>query len=109
VPRDLIHQWQAELKKHANVGADGLHVLVIDKPKDKLPRASEFAKFDIVLFSKSRFEAEHKDGQDQQVGFNQKLLFQIIDISIRAAPNQTFALAAVVPTLGPLEFETVAV
>ena len=54
-----LHQWQLEIKKHVAEG--GLNVLVMDS-KAELPRATELAKYDIVLFSRNRFEQENLDG-----------------------------------------------
>lgn len=68
VPRNLLRQWQAELNKHANLGPSGLRVLILEKNKDVLPNADEIASYDILLFSKSRFEQEAKDGMDDKVG-----------------------------------------
>jgi hypothetical protein len=67
VPRNLLRQWQAELTKHANLSSGGLRVLVLEKAKDVLPAANEIASYDIVLFSKTRFEQEAKDGLDDKV------------------------------------------
>jgi hypothetical protein len=67
VPRNLLRQWQAELNKHADISPSGLRVLVLEKAKDNLPAADEIATYDILLFSKSRFEQEAKDGMDDKV------------------------------------------
>ncbi|KIW03203.1 uncharacterized protein PV09_05429 [Verruconis gallopava] len=66
VPRNLFRQWQAELNKHANLSSGGLRVLFLEKSKDRLPDADEIATYDILLFSKTRFEQEAKDGQDDK-------------------------------------------
>jgi hypothetical protein len=55
------------LAKHANISPGGLRVLVLEKAKDHLPEADEIAAYDIILFSKSRFEQEAKDGTDEKV------------------------------------------
>lgn len=64
VPANLVKQWQSEIKKHTT----GLKVLVmtVTRPANKkpLPPASELALYDIILFSKQRFEKESKDGGD---------------------------------------------
>jgi len=57
-----LYQWQLEIKKHVAEG--GLDVLVMDS-KAELPRATELAKYDIVLFSRNRFEQEILDGADK--------------------------------------------
>ena len=63
VPKNLVHQWKSEVVKHVEHGA--LSVLVIDSSKTELPSAVQLAKYDIILFSKSRFERESRDGSDQ--------------------------------------------
>ena len=63
-PRNLVHQWRLELRKHVAPGA--LRLLVCDSSKLKLPSAEVLSTYDIVLFSKSRFEMESKDGSDSQ-------------------------------------------
>ncbi|KAF2090200.1 hypothetical protein K490DRAFT_35292 [Saccharata proteae CBS 121410] len=64
VPRNLIHQWQSELRKHVEEGE--LKVLVMDESYKVLPPSAELATFDIVLFDRTRFEAELSDGSDAQ-------------------------------------------
>jgi hypothetical protein len=82
VPRNLLDQWRLEIHKHVLVG--GLRVLVVDsaKPGSKakhnlqdtdimefvnhLPAPTELMKFDVVLFTRPRFEQEIQDGADQQ-------------------------------------------
>jgi hypothetical protein len=83
VPRNLLHQWQAEIKKHVLPG--GLNILVVDSvpkrsPKlarvhpgsdvmtfvSELPAPTELMKFDVVLFTRNRFEQEIQDGTDEQ-------------------------------------------
>lgn len=65
VPGNLVHQWQSELQKHVIKGA--LRVLIMSNPKLELPPASELSKYDVVLFSRSRFEQEIRDGSDAKV------------------------------------------
>ncbi|KAL7773702.1 hypothetical protein CFE70_003669 [Pyrenophora teres f. teres 0-1] len=81
VPRNLLHQWQSEIHKHVLRG--GLKVLVVDSvPKrgskakntqdlgdnmefqSELPAPTKFMNFDVVLFTRNRFEQEIQDGQD---------------------------------------------
>ncbi|KAF2036246.1 hypothetical protein EK21DRAFT_83948 [Setomelanomma holmii] len=83
VPRNLLHQWQSEIKKHILPG--GLNILVVDSvPKrgsrtkqlqpgsdtmtfvSELPAPTELMKFDVVLFTRNRFEQEIQDGADEQ-------------------------------------------
>jgi hypothetical protein len=79
VPPNLLTQWQSEIKKHV---ADGhLKVLVLDNkygnkvpgPHEEgedifctklLPSSDVLRTYDIVLFSRPRFEQEIKDGAD---------------------------------------------
>ncbi|TVY27903.1 DNA repair protein RAD5 [Lachnellula hyalina] len=60
VPANLVKQWCHEIKKHTT----GLKCLIMDDKKKSLPPPEELADFDIILFSKSRFELEAKDGSD---------------------------------------------
>ncbi|TVY47698.1 putative ATP-dependent helicase [Lachnellula occidentalis] len=60
VPANLIKQWCHEIKKHTT----GLKCLVMDDKKKSIPPPEELADFDIILFSKPRFELEAKDGSD---------------------------------------------
>jgi hypothetical protein len=81
VPRNLLHQWQSEIHKHVFEG--GLKVLVMDSmPKrgskiratpyadetmefrSELPAPTDLMNFDLVLFTRNRFEQETQDGQD---------------------------------------------
>jgi len=82
VPRNLLHQWQSEIRKHVLQG--GLRILVVDSvPKrgkakqtqqdtdtmtfvSDLPAPTELMKFDVVLFTRNRFEQEIQDGADEQ-------------------------------------------
>lgn len=75
VPRNLLHQWQSEIRKH--VLKDGLKILILDSinkrgPKAKaipqendalefaseIPIPSKLMEFDVVLFTRNRFEQE---------------------------------------------------
>ena len=64
VPRNLCSQWQSELQKHTTEQA--LSVLVMDDTKKDLPPPKELRRYDVVLFSRSRFEQEIRDGSDSQ-------------------------------------------
>ncbi|KAK5734398.1 hypothetical protein LTS12_026707 [Elasticomyces elasticus] len=64
VPRNLCKQWQSEIKKHVEEGA--LKVLVMEDLKRALPPPDELRTYDVVLFSRNRFEAEIRDGSDEQ-------------------------------------------
>ncbi|KAF4996228.1 hypothetical protein FDECE_12529 [Fusarium decemcellulare] len=67
VPPNLVAQWKQEIRKHT----DGLEVLFVDKNKP-LPSAEELLKYDLILFSQTRFEFMFRDG-----GFDQSPLAQI--------------------------------
>lgn len=60
VPANLVRQWEREIEKHTI----GLKVLVMKNNQVKLPSAVELAEYDIILFSRQRFEKESKDGSD---------------------------------------------
>ena len=60
VPANLVQQWRQEIKKHTV----GLKVLVMNSLRAKLPPAEELCGFDLILFSKQRFDREAKDGSD---------------------------------------------
>ena len=64
VPRNLCKQWESEIRKH--VEQDMLKLLVMDNLKKTLPPAEELRRYDIVLFSRNRFEMEVKDGADSE-------------------------------------------
>lgn len=64
VPRNLLHQWQSEMKKHVEDGA--LKLLVMDNPRQSVPPVAELLEYDIVMFSRTRFEIESRDGADEQ-------------------------------------------
>lgn len=82
VPKNLLHQWQSEIRKHTLPQA--LKTLVVDttskrckaKPTplagddfvyaSELPAPTELMKYDIVLFTRNRFEQEIQDGADIQ-------------------------------------------
>jgi len=64
VPRNLCRQWQSELQKH--IEPDALRVLVMEDLRRALPLPEELRTYDIVLFSRNRFEAEIRDGSDEQ-------------------------------------------
>ncbi|GIZ40200.1 hypothetical protein CKM354_000355200 [Cercospora kikuchii] len=62
VPQNLCKQWMAEIDKHVEQGA--LKVLVMDDRKKSLPPAQELVRYDIILFTRNRFDMEIQDGQD---------------------------------------------
>lgn len=82
VPKNLLHQWQSEIRKHLLPQA--LKILVVDtiskrsKPKltsldlagfdfaSELPAPTELMKYDVILFTRNRFEQEIQDGADNQ-------------------------------------------
>lgn len=64
VPRNLCTQWQAEIEKHTEHGS--LTVLVMNDLRADLPPPDEMRQYDIILFSRNRFEQEIRDGSDRQ-------------------------------------------
>lgn len=82
VPKNLLHQWQSEIKKH--LVPQALKILVVDtvsksrKAKttsdeqtnfdftSELPAPTKLMKYDVVLFTRNRFEQEIQDGADSQ-------------------------------------------
>lgn len=61
VPRNLLSQWKSELEKHTT---GSLNMLVMDDNRVALPPPDILATFDLVLFSRHRFEHEDRDGSD---------------------------------------------
>ena len=60
LPPNLLVQWQHEIALHTEVNA--LDVLVIGSDiKKRLPEWKELIKYDIVIITKPRFEAEYRD------------------------------------------------
>jgi len=64
VPRNLCKQWHSEIAKHVEEGM--LRVLVMEDLRRALPPPDELRSYDVVLFSRNRFEMEIKDGSDEQ-------------------------------------------
>ncbi|KAK2795084.1 hypothetical protein FQN50_009795 [Emmonsiellopsis sp. PD_5] len=54
VPSNLIDHWLNEIRKHTQ----GLNVLVLRDGVQKTPQPDELLKYDIILFSKPRFDKE---------------------------------------------------
>ena len=54
VPTNLVQQWLHEINKHTT----GLKVLTMNDLSVALPSSEELAEYDILLFSKQRFERE---------------------------------------------------
>lgn len=64
VPSNLIHQWLSEIKKHLH--EEALSVLVVDDSRYQTPSAEALVKYDLIIFTKQRFEMEARDGLDAQ-------------------------------------------
>ncbi|KZM18738.1 ATP binding [Ascochyta rabiei] len=82
VPKNLLHQWQSEIRKHLLPQA--LKILIVDTVSKhnkvkavplhqedfayahELPAPTELMKYDVVLFTRNRFEQEIQDGVDNQ-------------------------------------------
>ncbi len=61
VPNNLLVQWRSEIAKHTE--EESLKILVVDGRKE-LPRVDALSTYDVVLFSKTRWEREIHDGED---------------------------------------------
>lgn len=64
VPQNLCKQWLSEIDKHVEKGPRGLRVLVMENSKQILPHPDDLRTYDVVLFSRKRFDDEARDGQD---------------------------------------------
>ncbi|OOF98162.1 hypothetical protein ASPCADRAFT_394972 [Aspergillus carbonarius ITEM 5010] len=62
VPPNLVNHWQNEIVAHT----DGLKVLVLQNSSDLTPSPEELLQYDIVLFSKVRFEKEAGEAIDNK-------------------------------------------
>jgi hypothetical protein len=71
VPRNLCKQWHSEIQKHVQEGV--LRILLMEEAKAVLPAPNDLRGFDVILFSRSRFEMEIKDGADNT---GRRLLFR---------------------------------
>ncbi|KAG9238675.1 P-loop containing nucleoside triphosphate hydrolase protein [Amylocarpus encephaloides] len=74
VPANLIEQWRSEIVKHTV----GLKVLYLGNGKRDIPTppAKELAEYDIIIYTKPRFDRESKDGYDKNgrhVGASNKI------------------------------------
>ncbi|KAL4970825.1 uncharacterized protein BDV14DRAFT_206606 [Aspergillus stella-maris] len=61
VPPNLLDHWLKEIATHT----EDLRVLVLRSSADVIPSAEEFFQYDIVLFSRTRFEKEADDFNDR--------------------------------------------
>lgn len=68
VPNNLLAQWKQEIRKHT----EGLEVLVVTKD-DRVPPRQALLKYDLILFSQTRFEKLVK----QDGGIDQSPLSQV--------------------------------
>jgi SNF2 family DNA or RNA helicase len=62
VPANLLQQWLNEIHKHTK----GLRVLALKDMRAEVPSAIEILDYDILLFTKGRFDKEAKPGQLNQ-------------------------------------------
>lgn len=60
-PTNLVQQWTAEISKH--VEEDSLRVLVMEDHRKLLPPAKDLLEYDVILFSRPRFDREGLDGK----------------------------------------------
>ncbi|KAH8146435.1 uncharacterized protein LAJ45_09628 [Morchella importuna] len=63
-PQNLVEQWQGEIEKHLE--KDALNVLTCGNSKDQIPTIQELLKYDVIIFSRSRFDKEAREGLDQK-------------------------------------------
>ncbi|KAI9741186.1 MAG: hypothetical protein M1834_002899 [Cirrosporium novae-zelandiae] len=75
VPPSLLVQWQSEIMKHT----EGLRVLVMNSLSTNTPPADEISRYDIILFSKNRFDAEFNSG-------HRNLQYQLLNKASHASP-----------------------
>lgn len=61
-PPNLINQWQTEISKHVKPGF--FKILVLDKNDTPIPPVKELLEYDILLFSKPRFDRESREDTD---------------------------------------------
>ncbi|KAF8533160.1 P-loop containing nucleoside triphosphate hydrolase protein [Trichophaea hybrida] len=61
-PPNLVDQWRSEIAKHVESGR--LKVLVLAHSSARIPTVQELLEYDIVLFSRTRFDQEEKEGKD---------------------------------------------
>lgn len=54
VPANLVAHWKHEIASHT----EGLNVLILQTSSDVTPSADELLQYDIVLYSRTRFEKE---------------------------------------------------
>ena len=62
VPTNLVHQWRSELIKH--VEGNALKILSLIDARSMIPSVEDLAQYDVVLFSRSRFEKEDQSSSD---------------------------------------------
>lgn len=62
VPNNLVDHWEHQIEKHT----EGLKVKVLRRSSDKTPSVEELLKFDVILFAKTRFEAESGEQVDNR-------------------------------------------
>lgn len=63
-PQNLVRQWNDEIQKHLEAGA--LKILTLAHVTDKIPPISELLSYDIVIFSRRRFDDEAREGRDEK-------------------------------------------
>ncbi|KAL7275561.1 hypothetical protein RUND412_001487 [Rhizina undulata] len=61
-PPNLVEQWRSEIAKHVEEGM--LKVLFLAHSNAIIPPVSELLKYDLVIFSRTRFDQEDREGKD---------------------------------------------
>lgn len=63
-PPNLVGQWRSEIAKHVQPGF--LKVAVLDHHDSTVPEFPELLDYDVLLFSRSRFDREYREGMDKK-------------------------------------------
>ncbi|KAI5800010.1 P-loop containing nucleoside triphosphate hydrolase protein [Geopyxis carbonaria] len=61
-PPNLVDQWRSEILKH--VQQDCLKFIILAQSNSKMPSVTELLQYDLVVFSRTRFDLEEREGKD---------------------------------------------
>ncbi|EAW10528.1 putative SNF2 family helicase [Aspergillus clavatus NRRL 1] len=64
VPPNLVDHWEEQITRHTQ----GLKVLILRNPTDVTPDSDDLLQYDILLFSRSRFDQEAGKSVDKKCG-----------------------------------------
>ncbi|KAJ5273415.1 hypothetical protein N7478_008540 [Penicillium angulare] len=77
VPNNLVDHWKHEISNHT----EGLKTLIIRQGADKTPSADDLLDYDIIVFSKTRFEKESgepvNNRQNSSFSYTESSLLQL--------------------------------